>query len=485
MLSFMGFVTLTSSSPARAAGPLGAEGAPIRTSDYTVDLYQGPVTVSTRVIGLSGAYTAIAEGVDGLAQNPAAATVRTAWSIDSFDYDWGVGFTSASSLRGNDFYNSGLPEGELEGGEGGLMFLTPAVLFQDGPWGYGLTAQLQTFSLRRGEGAGPAQSLEAQFADVTGSIAYGFMRGEFCLGVGLRSVALSVARGASEGGEQLFVTTGMAPVLGAVYKPEGRRLRVGASFKFRVATEADPGAQIRRTPDGDLVLGSEADPDSAVWLPSELRQPWEGTLGFALSLGPRPLNPRFKDPGELLARERRLTAWRRRERARALRAASGSEAARLEATRQREDAEDEAALERAERDLRQELLQRSRSLARRYLLISSEVQLTGASNDSVGVESFVRQEVARAGEELTFSPRLGLEGEPWAHQLKLRGGSYLEPARFRRSSPRVHGTLGFDARLFEWTVFGLFDEGTSWRAGAAADLSRRYFAWSAAVGVWR
>ncbi len=469
---------------AHAAGPLSAEGTPIRTSAYTVDLYQGPVIVSTRVMGLSGAYSAIAEGVDGLAQNPAAATVRTAWSVDSFDYDWGIGFTSANSLRGNDFYNSNLPAGELEGGEGGLMFLTPAVLLQSGPWGYGFAISAQTFSLHSAADAGRTQSLEARFADVTGTIAYGFMRNEFCLGLGLRTVALGVSLGRSEGGTELFSTTGVGAVIGAVYKPEGQRLRAGASFKSPVKTEAEPGSLVGRADNGDLVLGSPADPENSIWLPTELRQPWEATLGFVLSLGPRPLNPRFTDPGELLARERRLMAWRRRERARALRRVSGSEQARLEAARRREDEEDRASLERAERVLRQELVLRSRSLARRYLLLSGEVQLTGASSDSVGVESFVRQEVARAGEELSFSPRLGLEGEPWAHQLKLRGGSYLEPARFRRSSPRVHGTLGFDARLFEWTVFGLFDEGTSWRAGAAADLSRRYFAWSAAVGVW-
>ncbi|MGE0325402.1 MAG: hypothetical protein AB7S68_23955, partial [Polyangiaceae bacterium] len=50
---------------ALAAGPLGAEGSEIRTSDYTVDLYQGPVTASSRVIGLGGAYVSIAEGVEG------------------------------------------------------------------------------------------------------------------------------------------------------------------------------------------------------------------------------------------------------------------------------------------------------------------------------------------------------------------------------------------------------------------------------------
>jgi len=70
--------------------------------------------------------------------------------------------------------------------------------------------------------------------------------------------------------------------------------------------------------------------------------------------------------------------------------------------------------------------------------------------------------------------------------MLLRGGSYLEPTRFR-SSPagaRLHFTSGLDIKLVEWSIFDIFEAGTEWRIGGALDLARDYFGWSATAGVW-
>src|SRR5207244_3250320 len=61
--------------PARATLP--QEGQPILTNDYRIDMYQGLVLSANRVIGLGGAFVAIADGVEGSAMNPAAASART------------------------------------------------------------------------------------------------------------------------------------------------------------------------------------------------------------------------------------------------------------------------------------------------------------------------------------------------------------------------------------------------------------------------
>jgi hypothetical protein len=61
--------------------------------------------------------------------------------------------------------------------------------------------------------------------------------------------------------------------------------------------------------------------------------------------------------------------------------------------------------------------------------------------------------------------------------MKVRGGTYLEPSRFRRSFYRVHGTAGFDVRLFDiwrWSV----------RGTGTVDLAPRYFNWGIAFGLW-
>jgi hypothetical protein len=87
---------------------------------------------------------------------------------------------------------------------------------------------------------------------------------------------------------------------------------------------------------------------------------------------------------------------------------------------------------------------------------------------------------------MVFSPRLGLETEAVPNWVKLRAGTYGEPTRFDTPNARgrLHGTLGFDVKLFPWTVFGLFHESTVWRVSAALDAAERYLNTSFGVGVW-
>src|SRR5205823_6291441 len=119
-----------------------------------------------------------------------------------------------------------------------------------------------------------------------------------------------------------------------------------------------------------------------------------------------------------------------------------------------------------------------------YVLISMSVLVTGQTADAVGVESFLQRVVARSGERLGFSPRLGVETEFVPKWVIGRIGTYGEPSRFVTSSNRLHGTLGFDVKLFPWTVFGLFEDGSEWRLSAAVDAAPRYLGWAVSVGVW-
>ena len=58
------------------AQPLAAEGEPIKTNQYAIDLTQGPVFAGSRVVGLAGTFVAMADGTDGDTQNPASPAVR-------------------------------------------------------------------------------------------------------------------------------------------------------------------------------------------------------------------------------------------------------------------------------------------------------------------------------------------------------------------------------------------------------------------------
>jgi hypothetical protein len=123
---------------------------------------------------------------------------------------------------------------------------------------------------------------------------------------------------------------------------------------------------------------------------------------------------------------------------------------------------------------------------RRKLLLSAAVKVTLPIENGVGLESFFRQRVERSGESTSFSLRLGAEGEIWPGQLLVRAGTYYEPTRFETSSPRLHATAGFDIHIpIQWTVFGLFDDGTTFRIGGAVDAASRYFGWGLSVGIWR
>jgi hypothetical protein len=216
--------------------------------------------------------------------------------------------------------------------------------------------------------------------------------------------------------------------------------------------------------------------------------PWDLNVGFAVQIGPRPFNVAFRDPkstvddAELLniPRSHERTATRNSEK----KGASRERAAAADETLDAEDALDELHVERVAKEAREELRRREAARARRYFLISTSLVLTGTVADAVGVESFLQRVVAHSGRHVGYSPRLGLETEPVPRWLKVRVGTYGEPSRFATSGNRLHGTFGFDVKLFPWTVFGLFDEGTEWRASAVVDGAPRYLGWGIGIGVW-
>ncbi len=230
-------------------------------------------------------------------------------------------------------------------------------------------------------------------------------------------------------------------------------------------------------------------------MPSQVALPWDVNVGLAVQLG-RPFNPRWIDPAEALAQLDRFVEYRKRERARNRRArirramaagsTEGAATQAVDAEIEGEETLDAIHLDRAERALRLHLKDRYKALQRFYVLISSSLLITGPVENAVGVESFLQGRVQRSGEKVTFSPRLGVESEVVPGWLTLRAGTYGEPTRFDRAGARarLHGTTGLDLKLFPWTVFGLFDDGTHWRVSGALDAARRYFSWGVSIGVW-
>jgi len=475
--------------PASADGPLGPEGSAIGTSDYQIDMTQGVVLSGTRVLGLGGAYVAIAEGFDGSAQTAAAPAVRVADSFDHFDYDIGFGLTFPASVAGNDLFNRGANT-NVDASQEGALFLTFGALLQDGRWGFALRADYTTFELAP---KNQSLGLVSRFGGVNLQLARSWFDGQLVTGFGSRGSGLAIENRNPQPGEpkELFNIEGASLEIGALWRPNWQRFRVGAAVRSAVVSNAIT-SQIPRDAAGDRVLTRGT---TDLYLPSSATLPWDVNVGVAVQLGARPFNPRWVDPEVALARFERFLQWRRAERARRKRArlaAAPNPAARqaVEAAAEAQDTElatlEEMSRERTEQQVRNELRRRYRAMQRFYVLLSSSLLITGPVKDGVGVEGFTQGQVQRSGQRTTLSPHFGVETELIPDWTKIRAGTYREPTRFAnpRARARMHGTFGFDQNLFPWTVFGLFDEDTSWRLSAAMDLSERYFAWGASVGVW-
>jgi hypothetical protein len=475
---------------ARAEGQLPADGEPIRTNRYSIDLYQGPVLASTRVTGLAGAFVAMAEGVDGDSQNPASPAVRTPYSREHFDYDLGIGLTFPSTVSNTDFFNSGKRTDIGQPEQSGFVFLGIAVNLTFGRWGFGVTTDLQNYNLNRADDALGRQGdqLNGQIAVGHLQLAHSFADGELAVGIGARTLALDV-NSQSAGGEQtLFSTVGAGFETGFVWKPSDRQFRVGGAFRTAVNTEATPESRQR--------IVYQADPMNELWLPDEVALPWDLNVGAAIQFGPRPLNPRFVDPNDLVLKLRRYLAWRARERERRKQhelsraRAEGRDTSGLsdvlDAEASVQQALDDAALERAERRSERALILRYASMERFFVLLTGSLLVSGAVDDAVGVESFLARRVQRSGERVSLSPRAAVETELWPRWTRVRGGSYYEPTRFSTNNEgdRIHVTFGLDQKLFPWQVFGLFSEGTEWRLSGALDAARGYFGWGVAIGLW-
>jgi len=323
--------------------------------------------------------------------------------------------------------------------------------------------------------------VRAQFSVARISLARAVDDGQVVAGLGLLVTALDVTTRDEvfTRSGNLFTTRGVNMEGGLLFRPDDAHFRVGCALRAPVISEVDSRAPRSGR---DIVLGDPAS-GQAIFLPERVKRPWNADFGVAIQIGPRPLNPPWIDPAQ---RMKPIERWLElREHSRSIRRRRGSQSrALLERQLDAERERDARTAEVWRRQMRELLSDRYAELPRSYVLLSAALHVDGRVANAVGIESFLSQRVDRAGESTTFSPRLGVEFEPWHDRLQLRGGSYLEPSRFRAADARVHGTFGFDLRLFSWTVFGLAERRTSWRAGAVIDLARDYLSWGVSLGVW-
>jgi hypothetical protein len=450
---------------------------PLTGRDFNIDLVTGPVLGSGRAVGLGGAYTALVTGADGGSWNAASYAARGHWDIDWFEWELTLNMVSGA-IRDSDFDNNG---------ESGFtydtfLFGTLGVCLQFGAFGVGGLANVQSYQI--------AENRELLLTIYNYAASYAFAQGQLVVGLGLRTASLTIGEGGDA--DPLVDVAGTGPEAGALLRVEGQPFRLGLAARMPVET----------TPPDALVA-------AGLMLPRHIHLPWEIQVGAALQLGPRPLNRVWVNPHDVSRRLRSELLERRRARARA-QYERESQDARMQLAQERTPpqvgagrpppegtprdpefwARESQLRSEEERVMRaeHERLEAKRkaayeALSRRYLLLSVETIFVGPTENGVGVESFLSNREHASGRNVSVGFRAGIEGEPVAHWLQMRAGTYFEPSRFARVPYRAHGTLGADVRLFSWDLFGLLDEFTL-RAGASADVAERYLNLGFGLGLW-
>jgi hypothetical protein len=115
------------------------------------------------------------------------------------------------------------------------------------------------------------------------------------------------------------------------------------------------------------------------------------------------------------------------------------------------------------------------------LLVAADLVVTGSVPDGHGLEAYARHQLQPSGNRTIFSPRLGAELELLPGWVRVRAGSYWEPARFDGVSGRLHGTAGADLRLFELTIWGRHYRP---QLSVVADAAPRYGNAGISFGFW-
>ncbi|MBK8694482.1 MAG: hypothetical protein IPN17_19920 [Deltaproteobacteria bacterium] len=466
------------------SGPAWAQ-RPLRSSDFAIDFSRGPVVGPGRAVGLGGAYGSLVSGVDGVPFNPAGYAERSGAELSWFSFDPVVSFFfpqrnwDNSGAGGRDYDSFRVTQLGL-----GMHF---------GPVGVGYLATIQSYELGARNGLERPITVDMSSHHLGGGLLLG--DGEVVIGAGLRIGSMNLqwsgaASNPDSGNALRYV--GVAPEFGALWRPTGQRFRLGMAFRSEVSAlpidfGVTEGGTVRR-PTG-CVEGSAG----CFVVPRRIALPWEVEIGASVMLGERPFNIPWQDMAALRRdlRDRQRDDRARREREHRIEMAAIEDDVERASLDARWTAEERERREREEREYasfawrwraaRRVML---RDRGRRFLLISFSLVAFGPVKRGQGIDAFMAQQERPSGRGLLLSPRLGLEGEPWANRLQIRAGSYVEPSRFDDVPARVHVTGGLDLRLFRWDTFKISDP-VSFKLTFTMDYSYNYFDWGFGIGFWQ
>jgi hypothetical protein len=418
--------------------------------------------------------------------------VREPYSFKWFDYDLDVGVSFPGAYANTDFDDHGPPttNGTFDR-VNNFIYVNLGGQLQFGAVGVSLTSDFLRYTVAPAVAGKPGLSLISGRYHL--NLAYGLAHDQVVVGVGLRGVSMQLSASGSVFNPQnetfntsaTLTMTGFSPEAGLVVKPDDLPVRFGATVRAPVT-----GTTLNTAADVTGGVSREGGADGLI-LPDQITLPWEFETGFAVQVGPRPLNPPWPNPHdeEAPVREYIDAARARRKQARDAAVAKASPAER-QGLRAALEKQDEAIrkVEDARLDTESDRLMAARKARyenwpRAKILVVGSVLITGTSDKAVALEGFLDQQVESVGQRVTVSPRIGIEAEPIPNWVETRVGSYVEPSRFNDVAARQHFTFGGDLKLFGWNMFGL-TPGQIWRVSFVLDVAQRYSDYGFALGAW-
>lgn len=254
------------------AGPgtaLAQDFPAVTSRDFTIDLHQGAVIGSGRIIGMGGAAQALAQGSAGALFNPAAPAARSDTSTRTWDWDFHIDFLNTS--LGSDFDNNGI----LQDTQFGLFqgpVVTVGAMVQYGCWGL---AGSGVFAEQRLEEESDGSRVVPSAVVGRASLARALFDYQLMAGVGIRAGTFAMGFDDAEARRRnLFSITGSSLEVGALWRPRDIDLRLGATSSLPVSSED--------------VTSTECDPldCEGFILPDRAALPWQLAVGGAWRFGP-------------------------------------------------------------------------------------------------------------------------------------------------------------------------------------------------------
>lgn len=431
-----------------AAIPLGARAQ--LNNHYNIDLFTSPVLGPQRIVGMGGAHVAIATGIDGSPYNPAGYAERAEKEIDFFAFDITGGIWFSGLFRRNDFNNNG---------KTGLSArdayqVTLGLRLQFAQFGVGSSAIARIYTLKD-QGGG---SSDLSLLTVRSGAGYAFLDGGLVVGGSVVLTGFELAK-SGRNGATLADFRGVGGEVGALFRPKHKRYRAGVTFRTPIESRVRTDGSVRGDDGLNRVQG--------LVLPSGVHVPWEADFGFAYQFGERRTNVPWRNTRKL----------RRTLRQQIVSGSYQPPPDYGEAPYPPLPADVEEAVDVAVENYREGERRLRRHQPRRYVLLAVDFLVYGKTPQGQSISAFLTQTPEASGRRMAYGLRVGAESEVWQDRMKVRLGTYLEPSRVNRKFYRPHGTLGVEARLFDFWHW-------SSRMTATVDLAPRYFNWGIAVGLW-